>query len=46
MIVRQLVAFQAGARANVEAAPMRRVAAGLSMREMVALGAFAGSLKP
>lgn len=46
MLMRQLVAFKAGTRANDEAAPMRSVTAPLGDQEMIALAAYAGSLKP
>jgi cytochrome c553 len=46
MIVRQLMAFKAGTRANAEAAPMREIAAGLKDRDMIALAAYAATLKP
>jgi cytochrome c553 len=46
MIVRQLMAFKAGTRANPEAAPMREIAAGLKPRDMIALAAYAATLKP
>lgn len=45
-IVRQLMAFKSGTRANAEAAPMREIAAGLKDRDMIALAAYAATLKP
>lgn len=45
-IFRQLMAFQAGARRNPEAAPMRIETAELSQAQMIALAAYAASLKP
>ncbi|MDO6413472.1 hypothetical protein Q4F19_03665 [Sphingomonas sp. BIUV-7] len=45
-MARQLIAFQTGARANAEAAPMRLIAARLTDREMIALSAYAATLKP
>ena len=45
-ILRQLVAFRTGARATPASAPMREVASKLSIEEMVAAAAFAGSRKP
>ena len=45
-LVRQLLAFRAGTRANEEAAPMRQIAAGLDDRQIIALAAYAATLKP
>jgi cytochrome c553 len=45
-MVRQLMGFKAGTRANAEAAPMRAVAEKLSNGDMVSLAAYAASLKP
>ena len=45
-IVRQLLAFRSGARHDADAAPMTAVAAQLSDRDMVAVAAYWGSLKP
>ena len=45
-IVRQLLAFRSGARHDAEAAPMTAVAAQLSDRDIVAVAAYWGSLKP
>lgn len=46
MIFRQLAAFKTGSRANPEAAPMRSIVAELDTRQMIALSAYAASLKP
>ena len=46
MIMRQLVAFKSGARANAEAAPMRRVSAALDDKMMIALAAYSATLTP
>jgi cytochrome c553 len=45
-LMRQLAAFKSGARANVEAAPMRAITASLDDRQMIALAAYAATLKP
>jgi cytochrome c553 len=45
-ILRQLVAFRTGARATPASAPMREVASNLSIDDMVAAAAYAGSRKP
>jgi cytochrome c553 len=45
-IFRQLMGFQTGARRNPEAAPMRAETADLSQMQMIALSAYAASLKP
>jgi cytochrome c553 len=45
-LFRQLLAFQTGARSGPATQPMKAVSAGLSPADMVALGAYAGSLKP
>jgi cytochrome c553 len=45
-LMRQLAAFKAGARANAEAAPMRAITASLDDRQMIALAAYAATLKP
>ena len=42
--MRQLVAFQSGDRAGAAAAPMLPVAAKLSLADMIAVAAYAGSL--
>lgn len=44
--VRQLVAFQSGARGGAEAVPMQGVARGLSPRDMIDVAAYAASLRP
>lgn len=46
MLFRQLAAFKTGARANPEAAPMRMIANPLDTGQMIALAAYAGTLKP
>jgi len=45
-ILRQLVGFHTGARATPASAPMNEVAARLSIDDMVAAAAYAGSRKP
>jgi cytochrome c553 len=45
-ILRQLVGFHTGARATTASAPMNEVAAKLSIGDMVAAAAYAGSRKP
>ena len=45
-ILRQLVGFRTGARATPASAPMREVAARLSIDDMVAAAAFAGTRRP
>ena len=45
-IVRQLVAFRTGARSSDAAAPMRAEVAPLSIEQMIAVAAYAGSLRP
>lgn len=45
-LMRQLIAFKAGTRSSGEAAPMRAVAGPLADKDMIALAAYAGSLKP
>ena len=45
-LLRQLLAFRTGARASAAAAPMRMVTAELSLAEMIAVAAYAGSLEP
>ena len=45
-ILRQLLAFRTGARANVGADTMRVTTASLSVAQMVALAAYVGSLAP
>jgi cytochrome c553 len=46
MMMRQLIAFKTGVRANAEASPMRRVTAKLDDRMMIALAAYSATLKP
>ena len=45
-ILRQLVGFRTGARATPASAPMQEVVARLSIEDMVAAAAFAGSRRP
>jgi cytochrome c553 len=45
-LLRQLVAFRMGARATPASAPMQEMAARLSIEDMVAAAAYAGSRKP
>ncbi len=45
-LLRQLFAFKTGARATATSAPMQKVAASLSLDEMIAVVAYAGSLRP
>ena len=45
-ILRQLVAFRTGARSTPASAPMREFASGLSLEDMVAAAAYAGSRRP
>ena len=45
-ILRQLVGFHTGARATPASAPMQEVAAKLSIDDMVAAAAYAGSRRP
>ena len=45
-LLRQLVAFRTGARAGAGAKPMKEVVAGLSLKDMVAVAAYAASLEP
>lgn len=45
-ILRQLVAFKTGARATPASGPMRDVVAALSIDDMIAASAYAGSRKP
>ncbi|MDB4881788.1 MAG: cytochrome c class [Gemmatimonadetes bacterium] len=45
-ILRQLLAFRTGARASAAGTPMREMAATLSLDDMIAAAAFAGSLRP
>ena len=45
-LLRQLLAFRTGARATSTSAPMQAVASSLSLDEMIAVSAYAGSLRP
>ena len=45
-LLRQLLAFRTGARATATSAPMQAVASSLSRDEMIAVAAYAGSLRP
>jgi cytochrome c553 len=45
-IVRELILFLTGQRGNAEAAPMRLEASQLSVRDMIAVAAYAASRKP
>lgn len=45
-LLRQLLAFKTGSRASGAGAPMRAVAATLSVDDMIAASAYAGSLSP
>ena len=45
-LLRQLIAFRTGARNSAAGAPMREVAAALSIQDMIAAAAFAGSRAP
>jgi cytochrome c553 len=45
-LLRQLIAFRTGARAGMAGAPMQPVAAMLSLRDMISVAAYAGSLPP
>ena len=45
-IVRQLVAFKTGARSTPASQPMQVVAGGLSVDDMIAVAAYAASLRP
>jgi len=38
--------FAAGSRSTKDAAPMRAVAGALTLKDMIAAAAYAGSLKP
>jgi cytochrome c553 len=46
MIARQLVAFQAGARSDPEAEPMRAITARLGDKAIIAVAAYVATLKP
>ena len=45
-LLRQLLAFRTGARATSTGAPMQSVASSLNLDEMIAVAAYAGSLRP
>ncbi|MEO8561531.1 MAG: cytochrome C [bacterium] len=45
-LLRQLIGFKTGARATPNSAPMNAVAANLSLDDMTAAAAYAGSLQP
>jgi len=45
-LLRQLMGFAAGSRSTKDAAPMRAVAGALTLKDMIAAAAYAGSLKP
>lgn len=45
-LFRQLLAFRNGARVTATSAPMQAVAASLDINQMVAVAAYAGSLRP
>jgi len=45
-ILRQLLAFNTGTRSSATAAPMRTIAGTLSLDDMIAAAAYAGTLKP
>jgi cytochrome c553 len=45
-LLRQLLGFAAGVRSTPEAAPMRAVAGALTVKDMIAAAAYAGSLTP
>jgi len=45
-LLRQLIGFKTGARANSNGAPMRAMAAMLSLDDMIAAAAYAASLQP
>ncbi|MFI4959673.1 MAG: c-type cytochrome, partial [Lysobacterales bacterium] len=45
-IVRELILFQTGGRSNTGAAPMQREALHLSLRDMIAVAAYAASREP
>jgi cytochrome c553 len=45
-LLRQLIGFAAGSRSTKDAAPMRAVAGALTVRDMIAAAAYAGSLAP
>ncbi len=45
-IVRELILFRTGGRANAAAAPMRQEASQLTLRDMIAVAAYAASQRP
>ena len=45
-IARELILFRTGQRSNPDAAPMRQEAAQLTINDMIAVAAYAGSRKP
>jgi cytochrome c553 len=45
-LLRQLIAFNTGTRSSTAGAPMRMVASTLSLDDMIAAAAYAGTLKP
>jgi cytochrome c553 len=45
-VLRQLIGFRTGARAGAASGPMRDVTERLTLDEMIAASAYAGSLKP
>ena len=45
-LLRQLLAFRNGARVTATSAPMQTVAASLDLTQMIAVSAYAGSLRP
>ena len=45
-MVRQLILFRTGQRRNPEAAPMRQEASRLTLRDMIAVAAYAASRRP
>ncbi|CAN5841063.1 c-type cytochrome [soil metagenome] len=45
-LFRQLIGFKTGARGGAASAPMQKVVEGLSVDDMIAVAAYAGSLRP
>jgi hypothetical protein len=45
-MLRQLIAFRTGARSGATSAPMREVAAAMTIDDMVSAAAYAGSRAP
>jgi cytochrome c553 len=45
-MLRQMVGFRTGARSGPAAQPMREEMSGLTLRDMIAAAAYAGSLEP